>query len=435
MSPSIEKDQLNMPHNKRNTRIWVISRLYQPNFSGAAIQAHQILRRLVRQGFSVTVLTGSDRAAAHLRGQRTDLDGVEVRYLATFQQIEWLAVADASRLTKLIAYLQVLLSNLSFALLTARLLWLAGKKCDIVSIYSINQFSVIPIWAARLEEMKTVIHMTLLGSDDPGSLSQQAGLLGRLYLGAFDKANAIVGYSSAQIKSCLSIGIDPNKAFRIPAGVDLYKFHPISAEERIKLRQKLGLKVDKRFIVFVGAAIARKGLGVLVEAFLRIHAQRSDVELLVVGPCDFNDPIYKLGRKLNGELEASGHSSCVHWIGRVENVSDYIQAADIFCLPSQREGFGIVIVESMAAGLPVVVSRIEGVTTDIIASEQEGMLVAAGDSEAYACRFLQLLDDTDLSRAIGRTARARVESEFDLEHVTQQHAELYRRLCHPDAQM
>ena len=410
--------------------IWVIIRLYYPNFSGAAIQAHQIFSKLVRQGFSVTVLTTGHFAATSLRGQRTRRDGIDIRYLRKIRHKNWASVAEAGTLRKIIAYLEGLLGTFSFGIHTAWTLLREGQPDDIVRVYSPDQFSFLPVWTAKVKGMHPVLHMTLLNSDDPGSIKEHWDKFsGVLRQESFYRAEAITGYSSEQIRSCLSAGLDSRKVFQIPAGVNVSKFMSSSTEERIIIRKRLGLKSDSRFIVFVGNAIARKGLDVLVAAFLQIRSQISGVELLIVGPYDFSDPRYKLASDLKDELEAADYLSHVHWIGRVDNVHDYMRAADIFCLPTRREGFGIVIIEAMAAGLPVVVARLEGVTTDIIQSDREGILITDHIPSDYAGALLRLLRDPSMAKSMGNAARERVINEFSLEHVVERYAQLYRELA------
>ena len=419
-----------MADHDRNIHIWAISRLYLPNFSGAAIQTHQIFKKLIQKGISFTVLTTGIHAGAALRGQRAMLDGISIRYLRTLRHKEWESVAEAQIHQKIIPYIKCHLAYLSFGILASWTILREGQPGDIVRVYAPDTFSFLPTWAAKLKGMHPVMHMTLLKSDDPGYIKEHWNkFFGFLKLESFFRAEAITGYSSAQIQSCLSAGLDPRKIFRIPGGVDLSKYRQVDDGERIQIRQKLGLKPDGKFIVFVGNSVARKGLDVLIKAFLQILSKVIDTELLIIGPCDFSDPAYKMASDLKDELKAADYLSHVHWIGRVDNVHDYMRASDIFCLPTRLEGFGIVIVEAMAVGLPVVVSRLEGVTTDIIRSDREGILIDDHNPKHYAEAILRLLKNPDIANAMGETARKQAVAEFSLEYVVERHAQLYRELA------
>jgi glycosyltransferase involved in cell wall biosynthesis len=283
--------------------------------------------------------------------------------------------------------------------------------------------------------MHPAIQMTLLGSDDPGSVKGgPKNFFGTLKLEAFRKSEKIIGYSSAQVRSCESAGFDPGKVVRIPGGADLELFHPVSKEQQATLRARLGLELTQRYIVFVGAAVFRKGIDVMIDAFIKVAKDLHDVQLLVVGPSDFTDltryiPVrQELLDELKEKLTNRGLAARTHWLGDVDNVHEYLQAADIFCLPTRREGFGIVIAEAMATALPVVVQRLEGVTTDLIVTGSNGILIESHDSDDYAEALLELLRDPVQASELAVAARKRAESDFDLQAITERFALLYREL-------
>jgi glycosyltransferase involved in cell wall biosynthesis len=246
----------------------------------------------------------------------------------------------------------------------------------------------------------------------------------------------LVGCSTAQTGSARSAGFDSDWVVRIPTGVDLADYHPVDASERTRLCHLLHLDDQKRYIVFVGSAIHRKGIDVLVRAFLNVARQLKDVDLLVVGPSEFVDS----GRfeastqrglitQLKQELAEADLASRVHWVGRVENVHQYLQISSVFCFPTRREGFGHVTAEAMAVGLPVVVARLKGVTTDLVTSDKVGILIDGHDSGVYADVLLRLLKDPARAQRMGDAARARALSEYDLELAVQRYARLYRGLA------
>ena len=417
-------------------RVWALFSKYHPNFSGAAIQGHRVFRRLACQGFSVFVLAAGDQAARSLRGKETERDGITIRYLPVVRRRDWKFLVRVPLLRKLILFLNSLASDLSMAKKSVWMLLREGQQSDIVQLYGCNEFSFLPVWVARARGMHPVIRLTLMGADVPSSHNRGIRrILGILKLEAFHRAEAIVGISSALTNSCHSAGLDPDRVFLIPNGVDLRVFHPPSNSEKTNLRKALGLRPDRRYIVFVGSSEFRKGIDVLIRAFVQVGQRLSDVETLIVGPCDFTDlSRYELAHqqlvnKLKKELEHVGYSSRVHWVGKVDNVPEYLQAADVFCLPTRREGFPTVITEALAVGLPVVAARLEGITTDIIPSESEGMLIAGHDPNTYAAALLGLLRDPIKAGTMGKAARAQVVSQFNLEAVKRRYAQLYRELA------
>jgi glycosyltransferase involved in cell wall biosynthesis len=423
-----------MSEGEDTIRVWLLSRLYHPNFSGAAIQGHRILRRLASHGFRATVLTAADHRARDMQGTKVALDGLEVRYLPVVRRQQH-SLSGVRPLQARMRQLNVSASNLSQSLQSAWVLWREGRRGDIVQLYSCNEFSFLVTSVARVRGMHPVMRMTLVGFDDPASIAQHSGTWRRtLTLGAFRQAEAMVGCSTAQVDSARSAGFNGERVVRIPGGVDLAEYHPVDASERRGLCELLRLNERKRYIIFVGSATHRKGIDVLIRAFISVARQRQDVDLLVVGPSDFGDSgRYPPARQvlitqLKQELMEAGHASRVHWTGRVDNVHQYLQVSSIFCLPTRREGFGHVTAEAMAVGLPVVVSHLDGVTTDLVSTDEVGMLIAGHESIDYADALLKLFHDPARARRMGAAARARAMSEYDLEIAVRRYARLYRRL-------
>ena len=104
---------------------------------------------------------------------------------------------------------------------------------------------------------------------------------------------------------------------------------------------------------------------------------------------------------------------------------DYLVAADLFFFPTRREGLPNAVAEAMASGLPVVASRLEGITTDLIDDGIEGRLINGHDPHDYAEALNQLLAEPDRMRQMGQAARARIERDYDLNHVVQRYVRVY----------
>jgi phosphatidylinositol alpha-mannosyltransferase len=159
-------------------------------------------------------------------------------------------------------------------------------------------------------------------------------------------------------------------------------------------------------ILFVGRPEQRKGLPVLLEAFARL---REDAELVLVGPSgDFGRRVEALGRVETARLR------------------DELARADVLCAPSLGgESFGIVVAEGMAAGLPVVASRIRGYS-DVL-SEASGLLVPPGDPDRLARALDELLADAERRRRLGEAGR-REAAQYAWPRVAERVLETYARV-------
>lgn len=186
----------------------------------------------------------------------------------------------------------------------------------------------------------------------------------------------------------------------VPNGVDLEQFSEISAL-RQPMRRKLGVPDTDLVLVFVGRLITSKGLDYLLRSMPAILQQVSNSRLVIVG--DGTDrPLLK---KLTLELKLQDK---VLFAGMVPNeeVPGYLAASDIFVFPSLSEGFGIVVVEAMASGLPVVTTNVTGLP-EIIEDGRNGLLVEPESPEQIAEKVLLLAKSDALRKSMAENNRVR----------------------------
>ena len=202
-------------------------------------------------------------------------------------------------------------------------------------------------------------------------------------------ADRITTPSRSNAKRMEEIGIPPEKISVIPNGYDSPIFHPINGA-----REKLGLPADKKIILSVGNLEKVKGHIFLVEAMAKIHERHPDVRCYIVGEGSERDRLEARIRELKIQdtmrlVGAKPHNEIPLWMN----------ASDVFVLPSMRESFGVVQIEAMACGKPVV-ATINGGSEGIITDEKVGLLVKAGDSD-------------ELAKAIEKV----LETEWDSEYI------------------
>lgn len=192
------------------------------------------------------------------------------------------------------------------------------------------------------------------------------------------------------------------------AGVDLARFQPERwSGGRAALRQQLGLSPDAVVIAFVGRLRADKGLNELVSAFQQVQARGLPVDLLLIGPPEFER------RPLSIETQQALQSNPdIHITGYTPTPEQYLSIADVFAFPSYREGFGSSVIEAAAMGLPSVATRVTG-CVDSVVDGVTGRLVPARDAAALAQALAELVTQPDLRRRWGEAARQRVMRDFD----------------------
>jgi glycosyltransferase involved in cell wall biosynthesis len=210
--------------------------------------------------------------------------------------------------------------------------------------------------------------------------------------------------------------------YRIGAPKVVRIFNPMSvttwqAIDRIEARHHSNIPIDARVAVFHGRMqIQHKGLDLLLEAWEQICQQRpdKDLRLLLVGTgSDAEELSHQIAlRKLTG----------VMWINEYVRdrtaIQRYLSAADVYILPSRKEGFPVAPLEAMACSLPIVATDVAGISDILEHGEASGGIVIPREHvDRLALSLGQLLDDEMLSRELGKQARKRVEAGFSFEAI------------------
>ena len=206
-------------------------------------------------------------------------------------------------------------------------------------------------------------------------------------LGEYEQADAILVPSSIVARSFLDMGIPADRLYRLPLGVELNRF---------------GRSVprDSDFcVLFVGQPGIRKGFPYLLQAFAR--AAIPGARLVVVGETQpetdlLLQRIPVAGLEMTGPLDRA-------------DVVDRMSRASVLVLPSIEDGFGMVQMEAMACGCPVITSANAG-CADFLLDGEDGLIVPAGDADALAAALLRLYEDRSLRAAISEAALQRVKS-------------------------
>ncbi|MDH3555858.1 MAG: glycosyltransferase family 4 protein [Deltaproteobacteria bacterium] len=212
-------------------------------------------------------------------------------------------------------------------------------------------------------------------------------------------------------------GVSLRKIARIFNPLDLRVWH---GGNRSLARQALNIPSEAQVVVWHGRIdLHRKGLDILIDAWERVHRNRSgrDLRLLLVGT---GSDVELLRQRLS-VMQLRGVLWVNEYILDRTAIRNYLSAADIYVLPSRHEGFPVAPLEAMACGLPVVATDAPGVSDILEGGENSGgIVVPRENSEAMALAIGRILDNEPLRRDLGRQARLRVESQFSLEAVGKQ---------------
>lgn len=244
--------------------------------------------------------------------------------------------------------------------------------------------------------------------------------LARLVLKAIDRltaslATCVLTDSESQRQFLIAEGVVTEARSSVLAsgsisGVNVQRFKPDSGARNL-VRSQVGVGDGDVLLLFVGRLNYDKGVLDLAQSFRLLGQQFNMVHLLFVGPDEGG-----LRPMLREQCGVS--AARLHFLDFTNEPERFMAAADILCLPSYREGFGSVVIEAAAVGIPTVASRIYGVT-DAVVDGYTGLLHPPGDVTAIVNCLEQLVGAPDRRKALGEAARNRVLQEFSAERVTE----------------
>lgn len=199
--------------------------------------------------------------------------------------------------------------------------------------------------------------------------------------------------------------VRPSRPVRVVyPGVELDRFEPDKLPSSGELRRQLGLPEDGYLIGIVGRLQRWKGIHVLVEAMPKVLQSYSNAHCIVVGGKHDLEPDYPA--YLESRIASLGVQDQVKMVGLQRNVPEWMQAMDVIVHASDFEPFGMVIIEAMALGKPVVAGSAGG-PTEIITPDLNGILTPFGDADALAYAIVRYLDDPNFAQKSGMAARQR----------------------------
>ena len=225
-------------------------------------------------------------------------------------------------------------------------------------------------------------------------------------------AERIVAISDAVRGFLERAGHDAAKLTTIHYGLDDLPAAPSSPTPA-----EAGIPAEAPLALAVGRLIEQKDHPTLLRAFARVRDEHPDARLAILG----SGPLEAETRGLAASLRLA---DAVTLPGRTE-IRDWLERADVFVHTSRWEGFGIVLLEAMLAGLPVVATRVSAVP-EVVAEGETGTLVEAGDVEAVARELAGLLGDPERRRRLGEAGRARARIEFSVARMVERTIALYR---------
>jgi D-inositol-3-phosphate glycosyltransferase len=221
-------------------------------------------------------------------------------------------------------------------------------------------------------------------------------------------------------------GVDPERIEIIPCGVDTSIFHP---QDRQQARHRLGLPGGP-LLLFIGRLQPLKGIDTLLRCAHDVRQRHDDVQVLIVGGGIDTDDLHERQERerlhaLTRELGLGEHVRFIHAQPQ-EQLAYYYTAADVLVMPSHYESFGMVVLEAMACGTPVVASHVGGLASTVLPG-QTGFLAPVGDVQAFAWSIEQLISTPSLWQSMSEAAYRRAQA-YTWPRIMKRTLQLYREL-------
>ena len=256
-------------------------------------------------------------------------------------------------------------------------------------------------------------HLWFVGRDAPLKMRAMIALEKRLYR----TFPAVVGVSTEIRDVLVRHGVEPARARVIPNGLDL-SVAPCAPGERERHRAALGVAPGDFLVLTAGRLTAQKDQATLLRAVGGLPAGGRPVRCLVAGDGELRDDLQAL-------IDGGGWGDRCRLLGFRDDLEALLGAADVLALPSLDEGLPMILLETAAAGVPIVATPVGDVAT-LIEDEVTGLLVRPRDEAGLARALLRLRDETDLGPRLAAAARRRLEREHSCQTMYQRYAEVYR---------
>ncbi|MEM7308483.1 MAG: glycosyltransferase family 4 protein [Planctomycetota bacterium] len=347
----------------------------EPGFSGGEVQVFLLLEGLRRRGHRAVLLCPPGSGSE----ERGRAEGFDVRTVPMRGDLDLVAV---QRLAVELGQTRPDLVHLH----TGRATWLGGLAA---------RWRGLPAITTRRQDKRV-----------------RRGWKSRLVYA--DLVRRAVAISPAVGRRLEEAGVAPERVRLIPSSVDPEALRPVRA--RAEVRAELGLGAGEPAVLVLAALVRRKGIDVLLEA---LAAQREEPALLVAGDGPEREALRARAERLGLRR--------VRFLGHRSDKAELLAACDVFALPSRLEGLGVAALEAMAAGRPVLATRVGGLA-EAVADGETGLLVPADDSAALAAALGRLLADGPLRERLGRAGPARGRAGVSADGMVDAYEALYREV-------
>jgi glycosyltransferase involved in cell wall biosynthesis len=381
----------------RKLSVLLVCRSYPPVIGGSEIEAQRVCSGLIRRGHTVEVVCCGGDPMPNVR-RWVDPYGVPVRMYGTGpgrgndHRYGW---------------------GVIWTMLQGR------RRFDVIYFLMAGVQVAYGVPLARALGIPSV--MKFSGSNDLRDALRSA--IGPMEVAAIRKwCETTMILNDAMVDEAVKAGFDRNQLLWMPNPVDTDQYRPVTSDEKLRLRTRLGIPPDVPVVVFVGRLAPEKEIPSLISAFALAAARHDSVRLVVVG-----DGVMR--PELEQQVDSLGIRDRITFAGmqKPEEICRWLQASDIFALVSRREGLPVSLIEAMAVALPSVVTDIPA-NTQLVEDGRHGYHAKVTDAESIASGILRLCNDPESRNRFGAAARPIAMERFSIDRVLDAYEDLFGRI-------
>jgi glycosyltransferase involved in cell wall biosynthesis len=383
-------------------RVLMVTGAYFPETSGGGLQARAVIRALRHDADFVVLTTSADPSLP----EHSDEDGIAIRRVHVDVQSAVSTLTAAARFAA------------AFVGLSSRI--------DIVNLHGFSRKAIMLAVLSRLFGKRFVLTLQTSVHDEPPA-ARDGGWASDW---AYRSADLYLSVSPGISRGYLNAQFPASRLRQVSNAVETDRFRPALPGEREALRCELGLPRDLALVLFVGFFSRDKRPDVAYRAWSEIALRDAGSGLLMIGAT----------RAVHGEVDTvlasaireravrDGVADRMFFVESTTAIEKYFRTADVYVLPSVREGLPLALLEAMSSGLPCVASRLDGSTDVLIEDQVNGLLVATDDGAGMARAVGDLLTSTSLAARLGAAARATVLDRYAIQAVAPSWLAAYQEL-------
>ena len=292
---------------------------------------------------------------------------------------------------------------------------------DVIHVHDwLAAFSGISFKHYLKKPMVLTVHSTEVGRAQGLHSPDSFSINGIEWWATYEANRVIVCSQSMKDEICNHFNIPEKKVDVIPNAIDATKYQ--TSVDRGSVRQRYGVGWGEKLILCVGRLVPQKGIEYFIRAIPQIARHYPEAKYVIVGEGWSRDI-------LEAEARASRHANKIKFTGFAsdQEVIDLMTSADVLVVPSIYEPFGIVALEGMATGVPVVASQIDGLA-EVIDHERTGLFVFPRSPESIAWGIERILSDPDHARWLTENAKEKLHKAYSWEAVAMKTVEVYKKV-------